>query len=578
MRCSPPMSRLVEASTLPDAGSNPRFVDETPGVAGLIAPPQDLGEQAVIDWLRTLSRSHSLGPVALQARNAAPETFASDSSQLASDAVFHLPEVPVVFEVPVLFEIPVLSETFTVEPNDEPDYLFPEIAGGADDTEPGSFSLPVSLPEEYVPAPPPVAIPNSLFVSLPPLERESTPEVDVISATDPFPHDAGWARAALDSAALDSAAPENAALDNVALATAALTPPVGISVLAAPPGVDVLSGELPAFVTASFRDHLAAAIRAGAETPTAPPVIATIPPAPFPTAPVPTTSEVASAPSVLLPAGLSLAGLAPLALEPLAPSTQPVTEEPTLAADEFAVSPTVTALPGSGAVIVAARKLTKRRVIGTETVDVLADVTLDLRAGEFVVLTGASGSGKTTLLSCLAGIEMFDRGELLFEGYALSDLTESDRARHRAAAMGFVFQGFHLVSILTAVENVELPLLVAGWDAKDAREEAEAALNLVGLSGRMQQLPDQLSGGEQQRVAIARALVGEPRIVFADEPTGNLDDSSAKKIAHLFHELHADGLTLVIATHDQRLISLATTVVDVKDGRALERRGPRTIV
>ena len=561
------MSRLVEASTLPDAGSNPRFVDETPGVAGLIAPPQDLGEQAVIDWLRTLSRSHSLGPVALQTRNTAPETFAADSSQLASDAVFHLPEVPVVFEIPVL------SETFTVEPNDEPDFLFPEIVGGADDTEPGSFSLPVSLLEEYVPAPPTVAIPNSLFVSLPPLQTESTPEVDVISATDPFPHDAGWARAALDGAA-----PENAAPDNVALDTTAFTPPVGISVLAAPPGVDALSGELPAFVTASFRDHLAAAVRGGAETPTAPPVIATIPPAPFPPAPVPTTSEVVSAPSVLLPAGLSLAGLAPLALEPLAPSTQPVTEEPTLAADEFAVSPTVAALPGSGAVIVAARKLTKRRVIGTETVDVLADVTLDLRAGEFVVLTGASGSGKTTLLSCLAGIEMFDRGELLFEGYALSDLTESDRARHRAAAMGFVFQGFHLVSILTAVENVELPLLVAGWEAKDAREEAEAALNLVGLSGRMQQLPNQLSGGEQQRVAIARALVGEPRIVFADEPTGNLDDSSAKKIAHLFHELHADGLTLVVATHDQRLISLATTVVDVKDGRAIERRGPRTIV
>jgi putative ABC transport system ATP-binding protein len=355
--------------------------------------------------------------------------------------------------------------------------------------------------------------------------------------------------------------------------------PVPLQVFAAPPGASVLFGDLtpttlpttpeadgaattasaPASVTSAFRQHLNQAANEHAAS-TAVPIA--------PTAP--------TAPSVV-PSVFELPDLPPLAAVPAPGPTAEVHNAPS-APTEPEFSPTVAKLPGTGQIIVAARKLTKFRTIGEKRVEVLNDITLDLPAGHFIVINGASGSGKTTLLSCLAGIDSFDRGELLFEGHALTDLTESDRARHRASAMGFVFQGFHLVSVLTAVENVELPLLVAGWSAGEARDEALAALSLVGLSGRVEQLPDQLSGGEQQRVAIARALVGEPRIVFADEPTGNLDDSSAKKIAHLFHELHADGLTIVVATHDPRLLGLATLIVDVKDGRVTERSGPRSIV
>jgi putative ABC transport system ATP-binding protein len=359
--------------------------------------------------------------------------------------------------------------------------------------------------------------------------------------------------------------------------------PVPLQVFAAPPGASVLFGDLtpttlpttlpttpeadgaattasaPASVTSAFRQHLNQAANEHAAS-TAVPIA--------PTAP--------TAPSVV-PSVFELPDLPPLAAVPAPGPAAEVHNAPS-APTEPEFSPTVAKLPGTGQIIVAARKLTKFRTIGEKRVEVLNDITLDLPAGHFIVINGASGSGKTTLLSCLAGIDSFDRGELLFEGHALTDLTESDRARHRASAMGFVFQGFHLVSVLTAVENVELPLLVAGWSAGEARDEALAALSLVGLSGRVEQLPDQLSGGEQQRVAIARALVGEPRIVFADEPTGNLDDSSAKKIAHLFHELHADGLTIVVATHDPRLLGLATLIVDVKDGRVTERSGPRSIV
>jgi putative ABC transport system ATP-binding protein len=353
--------------------------------------------------------------------------------------------------------------------------------------------------------------------------------------------------------------------------------PVPLQVFAAPPGASVLFGDLtpttlpttlpttPASVTSAFRQHLNQAANEHAANEHA------------------ASTAAPAAPSVVTSA-FELPDLPPLAVAPVSapvPNTEihnaPAPSE-TSGPTEPEFSPTVAKLPGTGQIIVAARKLTKFRTIGEKRVEVLNDVTLDLPAGHFIVINGASGSGKTTLLSCLAGIDSFDRGELLFEGHALTDLTESDRARHRASAMGFVFQGFHLVSVLTAVENVELPLLVAGWSAGDARDEALAALSLVGLSSRVEQLPDQLSGGEQQRVAIARALVGEPRIVFADEPTGNLDDSSAKKIAHLFHELHADGLTIVVATHDARLLGLATLIVDVKDGRVTERSGPRSIV
>ncbi len=537
------MSKLVEASTLTDPGNSAQHVGETVGATSPLAPPQGLGEAAVVDWLRALSRSRSVGTAAAVGRE--PLRPDRDLERL-SGAVEHTAMSSESSEWALL---PVGGTTVDV-----PEPLLTERSGPVD------FALAAF---EELPADSVFALPE-LPPDQPKLDLGLFSVPDLGASSTPLPNFSSDISAEFLLPAISA----DSGLTN----SLGQSPTTTISVLAAPPGVDVLAGDLTPSVTALLREHLGASVGAsvGASARAHVPSTEAVEPT---TIPQVAPSVVASA----APPALNLEGLQPLTLQPLVPTTALRTQTPP-PAEEPTVTPTVTALPGSGAVIVAARNLSKRHAIGSQWIDVLTDVTLDLRAGEFVVLTGMSGSGKTTLLSCLAGIESFDRGELLFEGHALSDLTESDRARHRAAAMGIVFQSFHLVSILTAVENVELPLLVAGWSPNDAREEAEAALNLVGLSRRGQHLPDQLSGGEQQRVAIARALVGEPRIVFADEPTGNLDESSAKKIAHLFHELHADGLTLVIATHDERLLALATTVVEVNDGRANARRGPRTIV
>jgi putative ABC transport system ATP-binding protein len=230
------------------------------------------------------------------------------------------------------------------------------------------------------------------------------------------------------------------------------------------------------------------------------------------------------------------------------------------------------AIAADAATVVSALGLRKEFRNNSKIVSALSDVSLSISAGEFVVITGPSGSGKTTLLNCLAGFDNADSGQIVIDGYDVALLSDGERTRHRSSAMGFVFQSYNLLGVLSAVENVEVPLLLNGWSPAEARDEALAALTLVGMANRADHLPDDLSGGEQQRVTIARALVGEPRLLWADEPTGNLDPESTEAIMHLLRELNADGLTIVMVTHDRSIASLAHRCLELRDGHLVDTR------
>jgi putative ABC transport system ATP-binding protein len=197
---------------------------------------------------------------------------------------------------------------------------------------------------------------------------------------------------------------------------------------------------------------------------------------------------------------------------------------------------------------------------------ILDRVSLEISVGESVAIVGQSGAGKSTLLALLAGLDEVSQGEVWLDGAALSELDEDGRAAQRAGRVGFVFQSFHLIPSLTARENVMLPLELAG--AADAASRADEVLEQVGLTPRRRHYPRQLSGGEKQRVAIARAFVTRPRILFADEPTGNLDSRTGARIVDLLFELNAAlGTTLVLVTHDQALASRCDRVMNIEDGR-----------
>lgn len=198
--------------------------------------------------------------------------------------------------------------------------------------------------------------------------------------------------------------------------------------------------------------------------------------------------------------------------------------------------------------------------------DILNDISLDLNAGETLAIVGASGSGKTTLLGLLAGLERPTSGDIWLAGEHLNRLDENERARLRRRQVGFVFQSFHLLPSLTALENVMLALEIAGFDRP--RERATTALEQVGLSHRMSHYPRQMSGGEQQRVAIARAFAGDPTILFADEPTGNLDRNIGESIARLLFDINREhGTALVLVTHDLNLARRCGRVQEIEDGR-----------
>ena len=196
----------------------------------------------------------------------------------------------------------------------------------------------------------------------------------------------------------------------------------------------------------------------------------------------------------------------------------------------------------------------------------LRDVSLAVGEGEFVAVMGPSGSGKTTLLNCLSGLDDIDGGRVSLDGRSIHELSDAERTESRASSMGFVFQQFNLIPVLTAVENVEVPLLLAGVKPREARERAVETLDRVGLGARIAHRPNELSGGEQQRVTIARALAGRPSIVWADEPTGALDSESAGEVMVLMNELHRDGLTLVLVTHDPVVGAQAQRMIRMRDG------------
>jgi putative ABC transport system ATP-binding protein len=217
--------------------------------------------------------------------------------------------------------------------------------------------------------------------------------------------------------------------------------------------------------------------------------------------------------------------------------------------------------------IVSIRNLNKSYQRGAQTVPVLEDITFEICEGEFLALMGPSGSGKSTLLNILAGIDKADSGTVQIGGVDISALSETDLARWRSIHVGFIFQFYNLMPVLTAYENVELPLLLTGLSRKERREHVETALAVVNLQDRMEHYPSQLSGGQQQRVAIARAVVTDPTILVADEPTGDLDRVSAEDVLGLMGRLNQEfGKTIIMVTHDPRAAERAHLVRHLEKG------------
>ncbi len=217
--------------------------------------------------------------------------------------------------------------------------------------------------------------------------------------------------------------------------------------------------------------------------------------------------------------------------------------------------------------IIRIRDLTRHYVMGTETVQALRGVSLDIMRNEYVAIMGPSGSGKSTMMNMIGCLDTPTGGEYWLNGQEVSQLTDDQLARVRNKEIGFVFQTFNLLPRATSLHNVELPLVYAGVSAKERRNRAAAALGRVGLGNRMDHRPNELSGGQRQRVAIARALVNEPSILLADEPTGNLDSTTSEEIMQVFGELHRQGQTVIMVTHEADIAAHAERTVVLRDGR-----------
>ena len=212
------------------------------------------------------------------------------------------------------------------------------------------------------------------------------------------------------------------------------------------------------------------------------------------------------------------------------------------------------------------RDICKDYPMGKGVAHILKHVNLDVEEGEYLAIMGPSGSGKTTLMNLIGCLDVPTSGSYLLGGRDITQCTGKQLAEVRNKEIGFVFQSFNLLPKLTALENVALPLLYGGVKKPERLERARAALETVGLAERIDHRPDQLSGGQCQRVAIARAIVGKPRLLLADEPTGALDSASGAQVMELFHQLHADGSTIIMITHDRGIAHHADTIMTIKDG------------
>lgn len=218
------------------------------------------------------------------------------------------------------------------------------------------------------------------------------------------------------------------------------------------------------------------------------------------------------------------------------------------------------------------KNVIKHYTMGDELVKALDNVSITIKDNEFVSIVGPSGSGKSTLMNILGCLDIPDKGEYIFGGVNVEKCKENALAEIRNKKVGFVFQNFNLLSKLSALENVEVPLLYRGISAKEAREQAMKYLKKVGLEGREKHRPNQLSGGQQQRVAIARALAGEPEIILADEPTGALDSKTSAEVMEMLKEIHKGGQTIILITHDNGIAEQAERVVKIIDGKIYEER------
>lgn len=223
--------------------------------------------------------------------------------------------------------------------------------------------------------------------------------------------------------------------------------------------------------------------------------------------------------------------------------------------------------------VLEARELWKVYDTGTNRVEALRKVSVSLKPGEMVAVMGQSGCGKTTLLNCLSGLDDITSGEVLIHGQPLSQMSDYDLTSLRGSQLGFIFQSFNLLPVLTAVENVELPLLMAGNSPREARAKALEALDAVGLADRDGHLPAELSGGQLQRVTIARSFVHDPAVIFADEATGNLDSQTSDEIINLLLSLNAErGVTMLLVTHDSEIAERCSRVLVMQDGLIVEDR------
>lgn len=223
-------------------------------------------------------------------------------------------------------------------------------------------------------------------------------------------------------------------------------------------------------------------------------------------------------------------------------------------------------MPNSSQPLISIKNLTKTYVLGEQIVNALKGVSLDINKGEYVALMGPSGSGKSTLMNIMGCLDSPSQGEYWLNQKEVSKMSDSELSGVRNEEIGFVFQTFNLLNRMTALENVALPLVYSGVSRKDREERAALVLERVGLQDRMQHKPNELSGGQRQRVAVARALVNNPNLLLADEPTGNLDTKTSHEIMALFEEIHDQGNTIVLVTHEEDIAQHAKSIVRLRDG------------